>query len=170
MIHRNRFAALMLAVAAGFAACSDSAPTVPSSPLAGLTKAATGDSSTINGGGGGGGTPTFTGTGYIRGTVLGASLPGAGNDSLLTAPKIAGVKVTLYQRQAGTGDAVTAGAEVATTVTGTDGKFQLPVVPAGQYVVTFVPSDQNVYYGVYVHGMVYSNTGDWPWWIVLHNK
>src|SRR5215218_2086916 len=94
-----------LSVAVALVACGDTEPTQPnSSPLAGLNKTVSNDSvETSN--------PTTTsGPGYFRGTVLGPALPGAGNDSLKTAPKIAGVVVTIFERKmSGGADTVVVG-------------------------------------------------------------
>jgi hypothetical protein len=150
-------------VLAAVAACSSEIPGEPDgSPLAGLSKTAANDSST--------GTDQPSGPGYVRGTVLGQSPPGAGNDSLKTAPRIAGVVIKMYARKTGTGDVVEPGDLKGTYTTGTDGLFTLPTVPSGQYVVTFVPPETSGYHGVWVHGEVHANSSNYPWWIVLQKK
>lgn len=155
-------AAVMIA---GMVACSSDNPTEPNgSPLAGLSKSTTNDSSTNAN------QPTGGGPGYVRGTVLGQSAPGAGNDSLKTAPRVAGVVITIYTRKTGTGDNVEAGEAKGTVTTGADGLFTLPTLPSGEYVVTFIPPETSGYYGVWVHGQIHENSSQWPWWIVLQKK
>src|SRR5687767_1546826 len=129
-------------------ACADKTVTpVDPSPLSGLqrvegtdsTGAPPPDSS-------GSPAPNPASPGYVLGTVLGPSAPGAGNDSLNTAPRIAGVKVTALSRVAPTaGDTIGIGPAVATVTTGADGKFQLPTLPGGEYFVTFVPPEGSPY-------------------------
>ena len=161
----KRVATLVIAALAIVAACGDDLVSPDTSPLAGLNKAAANDSSTPTN------TPTGTGPGYFRGTVLGPSQPGAGNDSLNTAPRIAGVVVTIFERKAGTGsDTVAVGAAKGSVTTGTDGKFTLPTLPAGEYVVTFVPPANSGYHGAYTFGPLRQNSSDFPWWVVLAKK
>lgn len=160
-------AALAVAVLATLAiACADSG-TGPSdlSPLAGMLEGTSNDSS--------GNPPPSnpTSPGYVQGTVLGPSAPGAGNDSLNTAPKIAGVKVVAYPRVAPTAqDTIGIGPAAATVVTGADGTFQLPTVPGGEYIVTFTPPDGSIFGGVWVSGPIHDKSHEWPWWIVLWKK
>jgi hypothetical protein len=153
----------MLAVVA----CGVDGPTVPddTSPLAGLSKSAPGDTSNSTN------APTGTGPGYFTGTVLGPSQPGAGNDSLNTAPRISGVVVTIYERkQSGGADTVAVGNAKGTVTTGADGKFTLPTLPAGEYVVTFVPPSSSGYHGAYAFGPLRENSHQYPWWVVLAKK
>ena len=156
---------VFFAVATIATACSTE-PTVgpDSSPLAGLDLSASGDTANSTH------SPSGMGPGYFQGTVLGPSSPGAGNDSLNTAPRIAGVVVTIYQRKAGTGDAVEAGDAKGSVTTGTDGKFTLPTLPAGEYVVTFVPPASSGYHGAYAFGPLRENSSQYPWWVVLAKK
>ena len=161
---RNVTVAMSLLIAVG-SACSSGDPAGPdTSPLAGLSKATANDTSNSTH------QPTGEGPGYIRGTVLGQSPPGAGNDSLNTAPRVAGVVVTIYTRKAGTGTAVETGDVKGTVTTGADGLFTLPTLPSGEYVVTFVPPRNSIYYGVWVHGELHENSAMYPWWIVLQKK
>lgn len=161
---RNVTVAMSLLIAVG-SACSSGDPAGPdTSPLAGLSKATANDTSNSTH------QPTGEGPGYIRGTVLGQSPPGAGNDSLNTAPRVAGVVVTIYARKAGTGTAVETGDVKGTVTTGADGLFTLPTLPSGEYVVTFVPPRNSIYYGVWVHGELHENSAMYPWWIVLQKK
>lgn len=161
---RNVTVAMSLLIAVG-SACASGDPAGPdTSPLAGLSKATANDTSNSTH------QPTGEGPGYIRGTVLGQSPPGAGNDSLNTAPRVAGVVVTIYTRKAGTGTAVETGDVKGTVTTGADGLFTLPTLPSGEYVVTFVLPRNSIYYGVWVHGELHENSAMYPWWIVLQKK
>lgn len=147
------------------AACGGESVSGPDvTPLTGLSKSTSGDTSNTTH------TPTGSGPGFFRGTVMGPSAPGAGNDSLLSAPRVAGVVVTIYERKAGTGDAVEAGDQKGTVTTGSDGLFTLPTLPAGEYVVTFVPPSTSVYNGVYVFGPLRENSSNYRWWVVLSKK
>ena len=153
-----------LGIAVALVACGDTAPTLPdSSPLAGLNETTSNDSATVT-------NPknptTPSGPGYFRGTVLGPSAPGAGNDSLSTAPRIAGVVVTIYERKP-LPDTVAVGDAKGSVTTGADGKFTLPTLPAGEYIVTFVPPANSPYHGGYVFGPLRENSSDYPWWVVL---
>ena len=152
--------------AGALVACGSDNPTASDdSPLAGLTKTEGRDStgtSVPN--------PPTPGTpGYFRGTVLGPSVPGAGNDSLATAPRISGVVVTAYPRLSD-GVPPEVGAAAATVTTGSDGKFQLPTLSAGEYVVTFNPPSGSIYTGVWVTATAYAGSSEWPWWVVLPKK
>jgi hypothetical protein len=159
ILHRTAiaFAALTLLTAA----CSDQGATTPTtSPLAGLSLVTTNDTNA---------TPTAppTGSGYFRGTVM---APGAGTDSLATKPRIAGVRVTIYVNLAGGGGGAQLGASAGSVLTGVDGQFQLPTLPAGEYVVTFVPPEGSVYNASYAFGPLCSNSSDHPWWVTLSKK
>lgn len=156
---------LTLAAAVVAAACTSDSPLVPDgSPLAGLDVSTPGDTANSTH------SPTGMGPGYFRGTVLGPSAPGAGNDSLNTAPRIAGVVVTIYQRKMVPGDTVAVGDAKGSVTTSTDGKFTLPTLPAGEYVVTFVPPAASGYHGAYAFGPLRENSSDFPWWVVLAKK
>lgn len=139
-------------------ACSDSSgPNL--SPLDGLTQYAGTDST---------GTPPPpppTGTttpGYFQGTVIGPSEPGAGSDSLATAPRIAGVRVSAY--------AALEQGPVASVVTGADGRFVLPLLPGGHYAVTFTPPINSPYGGVWATAPAHAQSHTHPWWVVLWKK
>jgi hypothetical protein len=163
-----RIAALVVAVALA-SACSDDTPaTEPEesngSVLAGLSIVGRNDTVKTP-------PPTQTGSGYFRGTVMGPALPGAGNDSLSTSPRLAGVTVTIYPRIESTlSSQIPVGPAAGSSVTNAQGLFQLPVLPAGEYVVTFVPPAGSVHQGVYAFGPLRSNSGDYPWWVVLPKK
>ncbi len=157
--------ALLLAT---LAACS-SDPSGPNGPavLDGLVEAVAMDST---------GTPPppptdpSTGTGQVRGTVLAPSEPGAGNDSLQTAPRIAGATLTAYPVL--TSNPLTLGVEVAMVVTDAAGHFELPTLPTGDYVVTVEPpaASASVYYGQWIHGQIHPQSIDHPWWLVLAKR
>ena len=160
--------AVFVAGAALAAGCNDSTPSEPEQAggnvLAGLS--ITGRNDTVRTP-----APNLSGSGYFRGTVMGPALPGAGNDSLATSPKIAGVTVTIYPRIESTlSSQIPVGPAAGTAVTNAQGLFQLPVLPAGEYVVTFVPPAGSIYQGVYAFGPLRSNSGEYPWWVVLPKK
>lgn len=159
-----RYIVVASTVAVVLAACSSESPVQPSGPLAGLDASGSGDTANVNH------APTGMGPGYFRGTVLGPSEPGAGNDSLSTAPRVASVVVTIYERKPGTGESVVVGDAKGSVTTGTDGKFTLPVLPAGEYVVTFVPPANSEYHGAYAFGPLRENSSEFPWWVVLAKK
>jgi hypothetical protein len=102
--------------------------------------------------------------------VLGPSAPGAGNDSLATAPRVANAKVTAYPRQPTATDPNAVGTAVAEVVTGADGKFQLPTLPGGDYIVTINPAAGSIYGGVWVTATAHSTSHEFPWWVVLWKK
>ncbi len=161
----SRYLPTLAAVTLAMLASACSTGTGPAdSPLQGLNQVASADST--------GATPpppeTQTATpGFVQGTVLGPSLPGAGNDSLATAPRIAGVMVRAYADPSGIGSADQLGDPVATVVTGADGRFTLPTLPGGPYVVTFTPPPGSIHGGVWVSGIIHSGSSAFPWWIVL---
>jgi hypothetical protein len=152
-----------LAVVAAVACSSDISVQPTASPMSGLSHSQSGDTASATS------TPTGTGPGYFHGTVLGPSAPGAGNDSLATAPRVAGVVVTIYERKPGV-DTVAQGDAKGTVTTGADGLFTLPTLPAGEYVVTFVPPASSIYHGAYVFGPLRENSSEYPWWVVLAKK
>jgi hypothetical protein len=152
-------------IAVALVACStDSALQPNGSPLAGLNRSEAGDTSNTTH------SPTGMGPGFFRGTVLGPSQPGAGNDSLNTAPRIANVVVTIYEMTMTGADSGAAGTPKGSVTTGADGKFTLPTLPAGDYVVTFVPPANSGYHGSYAFGPLRANSSDYPWWVVLAKK
>jgi hypothetical protein len=175
----TRLVIALVLIASAAVACVDKPTGIEVSPLAGLQRLE-GDSA--------GGPPTDSAAGpppdsasspapnpsapgYVLGTVLGPSAPGAGNDSLNTAPRIAGVVVTAHPRVApSAGDSIGVGSAVATVTTGADGKFQLPTLPGGEYIVTFVPPPNSGYGGVWVWGPINDRSHAWPWWVVLWKK
>lgn len=157
----------LVLMAATLVACSDDPTGTGNSPLAGLSQREGADSV---------GNPlppepTTPTPGSFHGTVLGPSEPGAGNDSLATAPRVSGVVVTAYPVTGGTPGSPTLGAAEATVTTGADGKFQLPTLAGGEYVVTFNPPASSIYGGVWVsQAFTSAQSNDWPWWVVLWKK
>jgi hypothetical protein len=146
-------------------ACADSGPTSSSSPLAGLTRGATGDSSS---------TPPDTAAsspGYFHGTVLGHEQFTSGTDTLNALPRVANARVTAYSHASPTsGDTLGVGPEVASVLTGANGQFQLPTLPGGLYIVTINPPSGSKYQGVWVTAIAHSHSGDYSWWVVLPIK
>ena len=162
MTRRTRIASLLFAAA--IVGCgSDTTTPATSSVVAGLSETPRGDTVHST-------SPVPAGPGYFWGHVLGPSQPGAGNDSLSTAPRIAGVVVTIYPRIAGTGTDVQTGPVAGSVTTGADGKFTLPTLPAGEYVVTFVPPANSGYMGAYAFGPLNANSYLYQWWVVLPKK
>lgn len=147
-------------------ACSDSTGNTPASPLAGLAQATAKDSTGVPVPG----NPSNTSPGIVKGTVLGPSAPGSEGDTLATAPKVANVMVTAYPVTGGTAGAPTLGPQAASVTTGADGKFALPSLNAGSYVVTFTPPASSVYSGVWVTGHISAASAAYPWWVVLPRK
>ena len=149
-------------------ACSDDDnPTEPTaSPLSGLAREDTRDSV------GNPPPPPPVGTptpGSVHGTVLGPSEPGAGNDSLETAPRVVGATVTAYPVES-MGVEPDLGPAAASVVTDANGKFALPELPGGEYVVTFNPPANSPYGGVWVTTVIHSGSNEHPWWVVLWKK
>ena len=67
-------------------------------------------------------------------------------------------------------DDPTLGAAAATVTTGTHGKFQLPTLAGGTYVVTFTPPATSIYGGVWVTAATSANSNEHPWWVILWKK
>jgi hypothetical protein len=160
---------LLAAVATiAFVAACSSDPAGPSTPMVldGLVESAALDTL-------GNAPPTPqnpAGPGTITGTVLAPSEPGAGNDSLQTAPRIVGAVVTAYPVTGS--DPLELGPEAASILTGADGKFVLPTLPAGDYVVTIEPptAQAATYHGQWLRGMIHADSGDHHWWLVLAER
>jgi hypothetical protein len=156
---------LALALSAGLlVACSDDDPTgTENSPLAGLSGREGSDSI---------GNPlppepTNPTPGSFHGTVLGPADPSQGGDTLATAPRVSGVVVTAYPLLGGTPGDPQLGQAEATVTTGADGKFQLPELSGGEYVVTFRPPSSSNYGGVWIRAFTSAQSNEWPWWVVL---
>ena len=56
---------------------------------------------------------------------------------------------------------------VASVVTGADGRFVLPTMPGGHYVVTFTPAPRSPYEGVWASAPVHGTSHTHHWWVVL---
>lgn len=162
-------------VAGAVIGCADGSTAIDSSPLDGLTRAASTDS------GGGpppttpppdsGATPPVSGPGTFRGYVRGQSEPGTGPDTLASAPKLPNVRVTAYPRVQSSGaDSIRLGPEASSALTDANGEFRLAELPGGEYVVTFVPPEGSIYRGVYATATANSQSVNYPWWVVLPKK
>jgi hypothetical protein len=160
---------LILALTSGLTvACSDDPSGPESSPLAGFSQQQGRDSV----GNSLPPAPSVPTAGGFHGTVLapsGSHTPG--QDTLATAPRIAGVVVNAYKWQAGSyeGDKPVLGALEQTVTTGADGKFALDL-SGGDYVVSFTPPANSEYGGVYVTASTSANSNQWPWWVILWKK
>jgi hypothetical protein len=82
---------------------------------------------------------------------------------------VAGVVVTAYPKLSSSADP-DLGPAAASVVTGSDGKFQLPTLSGGEYVVTFNPASGSPYGGVWVTATAHSGSSTFPWWVVLWKK
>jgi hypothetical protein len=163
---KSRASLLACAALVTFAlACAKDGPTtLQDSPLQGLTKVASNDSSTNAP------TPPPSGPGAVHGFVLGQAEPGSGPDTLTNSPRVANTRVTAFPRVASNGVEPVVGPEAASVLTDANGAFTLPSLPGGEYVVTFAPPDASLYRGVYVTGTIHSRSGEYSWWIVLPKK
>ena len=136
------------------------------SPLAGLNESTARDSlGTLP--------PVPTGafsTGDIRGTILGPSPVGSTGDTLATAPRVAGVEITVYQVLDSSGPVPEVGPPIANTISGADGKFLLTDLPGGPVVVTFEPPSSGPYAGTWSSSVIHAASGFHPWWVVLPLK
>ena len=151
-------AALGLVIAA---ACSDSDPAGPEAdPLAGLTAATRGDTSSAPP------SDSMQGPGHFVGTVYGYE-PGV--DTLASAVKLPDLRVTAYERVERDGQVV-AGRQVASVLTNAQGYFALPTLPGGGYVVTFVPPPASPYRGGWTTAQAWQHSGDSPWYIMLPRR
>jgi hypothetical protein len=151
----------LLAAALTFAACTDAPTNAEPSPLAGLSPATVFDSV--------GNTPPppvgTAGPGTFHGTVLGPSLVGAGGDTLATAPRVAGARVAAIPVLGGT--APPFGPEEGAVITDANGRFQLPLLAGGEYIVTVTPRAGSIYGGVWSAATAHATSNDHPWWVVL---
>jgi hypothetical protein len=158
---RSSLGLVFLAAAIAAAGCSDREPTVlGGDPLAGLTVATRGDTAPA---------PTDStprGAGYFLGTVYGYE---PGRDSLESAVRIEGARVTAFVRAEANGEVV-AGRQVAVVMTNADGFFRLPTLAAGEYVVTFVPPSTSPYRGGWTTAQAWQQSGDSPWYVMLLRK
>src|SRR5207237_279245 len=143
---RAAICAAVLVALTTLACAGDHSTGVDKSPLEGLAKAAATDSlgnplpkhdtasATPGSPGGGVDTSVVPTPGYFRGTVRSSEMV-QGTDTLGGSVRIANVKVDAYARLAN-GDA---GALAATVTSDAQGEWQLPVLAAGNYIVTFTP-------------------------------
>lgn len=154
------FAALTLS----FAACADAPTDSDSSPLAGLTAASVSDSA--------GNAPPLgtTGPGTFHGTVLGPSPVGSGGDTLATAPRVVGARVAAFPFLGMSGETPQLGPEEAAVVTDANGRFELPQLAGGEYVVTITPPAASIYGGVWSTATAHPTSNEHPWWVVLWVK
>jgi hypothetical protein len=158
---------IVLALVAGFAlACDDDPVSSNPSPLEGLSQRTGSDSL----GNPPPGEPTAPTPGMFRGTVLGPAEGGTGVDTLETAPRVANVVVTAFPVTGGESPDYELDEAAATVTTGADGKFTLPTLPGGLYVVTFAPPASSPYGGVWVTAHISEQSGEHPWWVVLWEK
>jgi hypothetical protein len=158
---RSSLGVIFIAVVIVAAGCSDREPPGPGSdPLAGLTAATRGDTAPAP--------PDSTprGAGYFVGTVYGYE-PGA--DTLASAVRIEGARVTAFVRAESNGEVV-AGRQVATVLTNGQGFFRMPTLPAGAYIVTFLPPSTSPYRGGWTTAEAWQQSGDSPWYIMLPRK
>ena len=91
-------------------------------------------------------------------------------DSLAAKVKIANVTVTMYHMTRASDGSPVAGAQEASTTTNSEGAFALPVVPGGDYVVTFVPPTGSGYVSTYATTTIHAESGDAPWWVTLPRR
>ncbi len=114
--------------------------------------------------------PPGESNGYFTGTVLGPSAPGAGNDSLATAPRVVGARITAYPALSPAGAAGPLGPAVVEMFTDAQGRFTLPPLQGGLYVVTITPPTGSPYGGVWVTAHAHSGSHLHPWWVVLWTR
>jgi hypothetical protein len=157
------FAAILL-VAVAAAACADQAATQPTgeSPLAGLSAAGRNDTAQAPA------NPAEPTPGFFRGTVYGY-IPGR-SDTLETAVRLAGVRVTAYPRVPSSSDPYAVGPAAASVTTDANGEFVLPTLPGGEYAVTFTPPEGSKYRAAWTVGVAHAGSGDRPWWVMLAAK
>lgn len=164
--YRLRAASLAALILVAMVACGDSATDPVNTPLDGLARSSVADSV--------GNVPpapqAAAAPGYFRGTVLGPSTPGAGNDSLSTAPRVAGAVVTAFPVVGGDDADPEIGDAAATATTGADGRFTLATLPGGTYVVTIAPPASSPYRGVWVTASAHAGSHEHPWWVVLQER
>ena len=157
------FAATLLAAIVS-AACADQAATQPAgeSPLAGLSVAGRNDTAQAPT------NPAEPSPGFFRGTVYGY-VPGR-SDTLETAERLVGMRVTAYPRVPSSSDPYAVGPAAASVTTDANGDFVLPTLPGGEYAVTFTPPEGSKYRAGWTVGIAYAGSGDHPWWIMLAAK
>jgi hypothetical protein len=156
--------ATTLLVALSSASCADRAPTQSGNenPLAGLSTAGRNDTPQAPQ------NPSESSPGFFRGTVWGY-VPGR-PDTLETAERLAGVRVTAYPRVPSSTEPYAVGPAAAAVTTDANGEFVLPTLPGGEYAVTFTLPASSKYVAGWTVGVAYSQSGDHPWWIMLAAK
>lgn len=110
------------------------------------------------------------GSGFVRGTVLAPSAPGAGNDSLKTATRIPGVVIRIYPIIGDPNIAhPTLGTLQATVTSGANGQFQTPVIDGSQgwHALTFTPPTGSGYQAVWARTQFWTGSSETPWWVTL---
>lgn len=166
-VRRHQSGGAWLLLTLSLAACGESAQE-PSSegPLAKLVAKTPVDSA-------GKGVPqpfSPQGAGAVRGTVIAPSAPGAGKDSLKTAPPIPGVVIRIFP-VIGNPDVAspTLGPQLATVTTDANGRFQTPVVDGSQgwHVLTFTPPTGSGFQAVWARTQFWTQSLDTPWWLTL---
>lgn len=161
---RHITSALALLLAA--VACDTSVGPDARGPLRGLQQVSAADSA-------GSGIPqplSPSGAGAVMGTVIGPSAPGAGNDSLQTAPRVAGVTVRIYA-VVGEDDPASPvlGPVIATVTTDANGRFETPVIEGTSlgHVLTFTPPAGSIYAAVWTRTQFWSGSALTPWWVTV---
>lgn len=149
------FAALVVA-----AACSDS-PTSSADDrsLEGLVTLSLDDS--VNG------PPDDTvpdGPGHFKGVVRGWD-PSV-SDTMASLVPLPNVRVTAYERD-GTVQQPELGDPVAQTFSNQQGHWELPTVPGGEYIITFVPAASSGYRSGWTLGFAWPGSGNNTWGISL---
>lgn len=165
---RSRSPALLVALVVMAAAACESSTRPDASPISQIPQRANQDSL---------GTPISLTPppggqtpGYFQGTVLGPSAPGAGNDSLETAPRVVGATIDAYPVLEGVSPGPQVGPLAASTTTDADGRFVLPTLPGGTYAVVVTPPAASPYGPVWVMALAHENSHVSRWWVVLYNK
>lgn len=140
-------------------ACSDdpSSPG-PIAPLAGLALGNSNDTIT------GSVQPGVATPGSFHGYVIGK---GIGLDTIATAPRMVGATITAYPHLGYDGETPKVGESVGSVTTNSDGFFQFPVIPGGDYVVTVKPPAGSEYKGQYVTTTISNASNSGNWWVVL---
>ena len=164
--HHSRTGASVLLLLVAAVACDGSVGPDQRNPLRGVRQVSAADST-------GSGVPqplSPIGSGSVVGIVIGPSAPGAGNDSLLSAPRIVGVVIRIHP-VLGDDDpaAPTLGPVVATLTTDANGRFTTPVVGSTSlgHVLTFTPPSGSPYAAVWTRTQFWSNSAATPWWVML---
>lgn len=97
--------------------------------------------------GGSPGAQTGTNPIQVAGIVRGV---GEGQDTMATAPKLAGVVVKAYKHLGYSGNDVLIGEQVGSATTDENGWYGYFTLAPGSYVVTFTPPASSIYRSIYV--------------------